>query len=189
MASAIGLPGVLGYVVGRLVSTIGRSMPSIALGWQLYERTGSAFMLGLVGLVQIIPVVGLVIVAGNAADRYSRRKIGALTQLVHAAVALGIAAVSATHGPVALIYLLLFVAGAAQAFASPAISALLPALVPTAQLAELNAWSSMAFQLAASAGPALAGLLLAALGDATPLYLAEAVAAFAFAVILWRLPT
>ncbi len=187
--SSLRIPGVLPFVVGRLVSVLGRSMLSIALGWQLYERTGSAIALGLVGLVQVVPVVGLVLAAGDAADRYSRKKIGAITSLVHAAVAIGITVVSYTHAPVPIIYALLFVSGIATAYASPAVSALLPEIVPKDRLTEVNAWSSTAWQLSATVGPGVAGLLLAWLGDATWLYLAEAVAASVFAIILWRLPT
>jgi len=186
--SSLRLPGVLPFVLGRLVSVLGRSMLSIAIGWQLYERTGSAFALGLVGLAQVIPVVGLVLIAGDVADRHSRRGIGVLTQLLQAAVALGLAYVSHAQAPVPFVYGLLFFSGVATAFGSPAISALLPAMVPIERLAQVNAWSSTAFQIAATAGPALAGLLLAALGDATLLYFANAVASLGFAVILWRLP-
>ena len=189
MSSALRLPGVVPYVLGRLISVFGRSMLSIALGWQLYERTGSAFSLGLVGLAQVVPVVGLVLVAGNTADRYSRRNIGAVTELAQALVALGIALISVTHAPIAFIYALLFVSGIATAFSSPAVSALIPELVPKEQLLEVNAWYSTAFQLASMLGPGLAGLLLGALGSATPLYLAKAVASLAFAFILWRLPS
>jgi MFS family permease len=189
VASALRLPGVTPYALGRLVSVLGRTMLSTALGWQLYERTHSPLALGLVGLAQVVPVVGLVTVAGAAADRYPRKHIGALTQLLQAAVALGIALVSYTQAPVAIIYALLFVSGIGTAFASPAVSALMPELVPHARLAEVNAWTSTAFQLASTAGPALAGVLLAALGDATPIYVVAAVTALAFSIIVWRLPT
>ncbi len=164
-------------------------MLSIAIGWQLYERTHSAFALGMVGLVQVVPVVGLVFVAGDFADRYPRRLIGALTSLVQALVAVGLAIVSYEQAPVPYVYALLFVSGIATAFASPAVSALLPEMVPTAALSEVNAWSSTALQLSATAGPAIAGLLLGLLKSATPLYVIEAVAATVFALIVWQLPT
>ncbi len=163
-------------------------MLSIALGWQLYERTHSAFALGLVGLAQVVPVVGLVVAAGDAADRYSRKNIGALTQLLQALVAAGIAVVSRTHAPLPIIYALLFVSGIGNAYASTAISAILPGLVPKDQLVQANAWSSISFQLAATTGPAFAGFFLGAIGDATPLYIAEAIASLVFAIILYRLP-
>ncbi len=163
-------------------------MLSIALGWQLYERTGSAFALGLVGLAQVVPVVGLVLVAGNVADRFPRRHIGAITQVVQALVAVGLGIISLTHAPIAIVYALLFVSGIATAFASPAVSALLPEIVPTNRLLEVNAWYSTSAELASMLGPGLAGFLLAALGGATPLYFARAVASAAFALILWTLP-
>ena len=187
--SALRTPGVLPFVLGRLVSVLGRSMLSIAIGWQLYERTHSAFALGMVGLVQVVPVVGLVLLAGDFADRYPRKLIGAVTSVVQALVAVGLAVVSHTQAPVPFVYALLFVSGIATAFASPAISALLPEMVPTTALVEVNAWSSTALQLSATAGPAIAGLLLGLLKSATPLYVIEAVAALVFALIVWRLPT
>jgi MFS family permease len=180
---------VLPYVIGRLLQELGRSILAIALGWQIYERTGSAFMLGLVGLVQVVPVVGLVTRAGAAADRYPRKSIGALTQLVLALVALGIAAISYSGVPIQSVYFLLVIAGTATAYASPAISALMPELVPTGQLLEVNAWASTTWQLAATAGPAVAGLLLGWLKSATPLYVMAAVAYALLGIITWQLPT
>ncbi len=186
--SPLALPGVAAYVGGRFVSALGRSMLSVALGWQLYERTHSAFALGLVGLVQVVPVVGLVVVAGATADRFPRKTVGALSFLVQALVAVGLALVSATAAPVGVIYGLLFVAGTASAFAGPAVSVLLPALAPTELLARANAWSSMSFHLAMTLGPAAAGFYLDATHDATPIYWACAVTAAAFAIILLCLP-
>jgi MFS family permease len=186
--SGLRLPGVLRYVLGRLVSTLGRQMLSVALGWQLYERTGSAFALGLVGLVQVVPVVGLTLRAGAMADRRSRRLVGVVTQLMSASAALGLALVTYFHAPIWTIYALLFCSGIATAFNSPAVSALLPQMVPLAQLVNVNAWSSTSFQLAATVGPALAGLVLSFTHSATPIFVAEAVAAAAFALILWGLP-
>jgi len=71
--AALRIPTVRRFAVGRIVSVLGAQMLSVAIGWQLYDRTGSAWSLGLVGLVQIVPVVLLALPAGQAADKYPRR--------------------------------------------------------------------------------------------------------------------
>lgn len=188
MPNALRLPGVTPYVLGRLVNEFGRSTLSLALGWQLYDRTGSPLVLGMVGLVQVVPVVGLVLVAGNTADRFSRKHIGAITELIQALVAVGLGLVSFWHAPVPIVYALLFVSGVAKAFSSPAVSAIIPELVPKEHLLEVNAWYSTAAELATMLGPWLAGLLLAAFGG-TPLFFAKAALSVVFAIILFALPT
>ncbi len=188
MDSPLRRPGVRPYIAGRLASSLGRSMLATALGWQLYERTGSALALGMIGLVQVVPVVGFALRAGSAADRGSRRRIGGIWNGVNALVALGLAGLSHAHGPIWAFYALLFVNGVATAFASPATSSLLPALVPPLELPRVNAWTSTVFQLAGTAGPALAGFAIAWTGDATVVYAAQAVFAAVFAAIVWRLP-
>ena len=186
--ASLSIPGVPGYLLGRLVSALGRSMLSLALGWQVYATTHSPFALGLIGLVQVVPVVALVLIAGAAADRLPRRMIGAATQLAQALIALALAGVFYAHLSIWWIYPLLFLSGVANAFASPAISALLPQIVPTASLVHVNAWAQTSYQLASTTAPALAGAALAGLGSATPLFVFDAFAAAIFAVILVRLP-
>lgn len=175
------------YIAGRLASSLGRSMLATALGWELYERTHSALALGMIGLVQVVPVVGLALHAGSAADRGSRRKLGGAWNALNSMVALALAALSFSHGPIWAFYALLFVNGIATAYASPATSSILPALVPALDLPRVNAWSSTVFQLAGTAGPAFAGFLIGAKGAAV-VYLAQGIASGVFAAIVWRLP-
>ena len=73
--AAIRLAVVRNYAFARLMNFGGMVILSIALGWELYERTGSALSLGLVGAVELVPVLLLMVFAGNAADRYPRRNI------------------------------------------------------------------------------------------------------------------
>jgi MFS family permease len=164
-------------------------MRSIALAWQLYERTRSPWALGLIGLVQVVPVAVLSLPAGAIADRHLRRKIGALTQLGQVLVGIGMTFVSFTKAPVPVFYALLFISGVASAFGGPAITSLLPELVPAERLSRANAWFSSSWQLASMVGPGAAGLLLASIGDATPLYFLDALSAAIFGIVLWRLPT
>ena len=88
-------------------------MINVAVGWMLYERTGDAWALGLVGAVELAPVLLLMIVAGNAADRYPRRNVGIFAHSLLTLVATGLALVSAANGPLWVIYSLLALVGQA----------------------------------------------------------------------------
>ena len=110
-------------------------MQSLAVGWQIYNLTDSAFDLGLVGLMQFLPLVSLMLVAGQVADRYDRRTIVqvslAVTGLSVAVLAVGTAA-GWINRDVILVTILIF--GSARAFQTPTTAALLPAVVPTERL-------------------------------------------------------
>ena len=158
---------------GSLLANIGRAMLSVAVGWELYQRTGSAMALGWVGLVQALPIIVLAIPAGHLADRLDRTRIVFAARLVMIAAALGLAYLSVTHGPVSLIYACLLAASTAQAFNGAAASALLPQLVPRSVFHNVLTWKSSSFQVASVVGPALGGWLLAS-GSAALVYIADA---------------
>ena len=105
-------------------------MLQVALGWELYERTGSAFALGLVGLATALPVVILALPAGDLADRMDRKRILVWCQIAFIVAGFALAALSNWRGPIAIVYVVLLLRGAAQAFNNPARQALLPQLVP-----------------------------------------------------------
>lgn len=157
-------------LVGRFLATLGEQMLTVALGWDIYLRTGSAFALGLVGLVQMIPVLALSLPAGTLVDRLNRLRIVIVTDALLALGALALFSLSASHGPLPLYYAAIFVIGVAQAFNDPASSTLLPQIVPTHNFANAATWSSSAFQLAAVSGPALGGLMIAVTGGSTIIY-------------------
>ena len=69
-------------IAGRFVAQVGEMMVSVSIGWELYERTGDPFALGLVGLVQVIPVLLLSLPGGYVADRYNRKWITLISQVV-----------------------------------------------------------------------------------------------------------
>src|SRR5215207_1061102 len=77
------------YLIGRLIATLGQQMFVMALGWELYERTNSAFALGLVGLTQVVPMVLFTLPAGHFADNYDRKRIIVLTTILVATANLG----------------------------------------------------------------------------------------------------
>ena len=147
----------------RVTTIIGYQMLTVAVGWQVYALTGSAFDLGLVGLVQFLPAVLLLLLAGHVADRHDRRRIASLCQSVEALVVLLLAAGSVMGWITQYAILaLVFVIGGVRAFETPSLQAMLPALVPPRMLPQAVASSATAVQTAIVIGPAFGGLLYVA---------------------------
>ena len=138
-------------------------MLGVAVGWQLYDLTGSALDLGLVGLVQFVPMVLLTLVVGQVADRSDRRFIVVGCEVVKAAAA-GALALGTIGGwqSRTSIFALVALLGAAQAFENPAMTALVPEVVDRPRIAPAMAWVISAGQTAQIVGPALGGFLYAA---------------------------
>ncbi len=170
--------------LGTFMESMGSQMVNVAIGWELYERTGSAFALGLVGLVQVLPVILLSLPAGHLVDRLNRRKIVVVTQIVLALAGLALTILSYSHGPIVLMYGCIFMMGIAIAFNSPAVSTLLPQTVPVQSYESAATWSSSAWQLASVLGPALGGLLIAFTHSASPVYAINAFCALTFLVLV-----
>src|SRR5689334_19998450 len=147
------------FLLSRSLSRFASQIAAVAIGWQIYDITGSAFDLGMVGLVQFLPTALLVFVAGHAADRFERKRVVQLCQIAEAATALFLA-VSTFAGWLTevQIFIATFVIGIAGAFESPATAALLPLIAPQGSLQRATAVSSGAAQVATITGPALGGL-------------------------------
>ena len=143
--AALRHPFVRSFAIGRFGAIAGWQMINVAVGWQLYERTRDAWSLGLVGVAELTPVLLLMVVAGNAADRYPRRNIGIFAHAVLTTAAVGLAMLSWLDGPTWAIYALLFMIGTARAFASPSVNTILPQLLAPAEFANANAWSSLSW--------------------------------------------
>ena len=151
------------YFCARTCSEFSAQIGAVAVGWQIYALTGSAFDLGMVGLVQFIPTAVLVFVAGHAADRYDRRRVVQVCQIVDAAAAAFLACGSFGGWlNIEEIFAAVAVFGVTIAFESPAVAALLPAVAPQGMLQKATAFSTGAFQAAMISGPALGGLAYAA---------------------------
>jgi MFS family permease len=150
------------FLLSRSLSRFSSQIGAVAIGWQVYDLTGSAFDLGMVGLVQFLPTALLVFVAGHAADRFERRRVVQLCLLTEALTALFLAGSTAAGTITEVqIFIATFVLGIAGAFESPATSALLPLIAPQGSLQRATAISSGAAQIATIAGPALGGLAFA----------------------------
>lgn len=171
-------------VIGRFLTTLGGQMVDVAVGWQLYEQTHSALALGLVGLVEVMPVILLALYAGHLADRLNRKRLVLATRAAMVAGSLGLAALAYLHGPPAWVYACLFAMGIASAFNGPASSTLLPQTVPPAIFSNAATWSSNTWQLAAAIGPALGGGLIALFRWTTWNYLLNALMGIAFIVLI-----
>ena len=188
---ALGPSGFRRFVTGHVVAIIGFQMQGVAVGWELYERTHSALALGLVGLGQVIPMILFSLPAGHLVDRFDRRGVLLASLAGIALAAVGLAAFSATEGPVPVYYALLFLSGAARAVFGPAKSALLPEMVPLPSFQSALAWSSGGWQVAAVLGPAIGGGLLTVTGTPALVYLSHALLALVFVALMWgvRSPT
>lgn len=148
------------YWLSRSVAVFAAQIQITALGWQVYDATESAFLLGLIGLSQFLPALLLVLVTGSVADRAPRRLIMTLCLTIMAAVAGSFLTYTISGSTVVwILFGLLVIFGTARAFMGPAVQALLPNIVPPALLSKAIALNSSAWQLATIIGPVAGGLL------------------------------
>ena len=182
------------YLGGRFVASFGQQMFTMAIGWEVYERTHSAFALGLIGLTIMVPMFLLTLPAGHIADNYNRKRIIVFMTIISACTNLALTAISALGAPVPLIYLCLLVAGASRTFLWAATASFLPQLVERKHFAKAVNWNSGAFQLSAILGPISAGGIIALthrlssglLHSAAPVYALNALAALTCSVLISR---
>jgi MFS family permease len=170
-------------LISRLLGVLGEQMAGVAVGWELYERTKDAFYLGLVGLVQIVPVVLLSLPAGAIADRYNRKQVAAAAQTLGAVGSFGLFYVSITQGSIPLFYFFLLLIGIARSFSGPALSSILAQCVPPEDYTNAATYSSSSWQLASVIGPGLGGLMIAAFRVAWPVYLFDVVGALSVSIL------
>ena len=148
------------YLSARFLGTLAVQMQSVAVGWQVYQITGSLFDLGLIGLAQFAPFLVLILWAGHVADRHDRRKIIVLCMLVQLLVsALLLTFTFSGSSVVWPVFAVLVLFGSARAFMMPASQAVLRNLVPDKDFGQAVALSSSTFHVAVIAGPVLGGLL------------------------------
>ena len=168
--------------IARVFGTLGTQMLMLAVGWQMYDLTGSAWDLGLVGLLQFLPALLLSLIAGHVADRVHRGRIVAACVSLQALVAVVLLVV--THQQWVSREWLLAVSlllGSARAFQMPAQQALTPLLVPAPLLPRAMALSSAGMQAATIGGPAIGGVIF--LAGASAVY-ASGMLLFAISVLL-----
>ncbi len=149
--------------VSRLAGTTASQMLMVAIGWQMYDLTGSAWDLGLIGLYQFAPALAMTLVAGHFADRYHRGRIVAACLAAQCVAALVLMDAGLSHWASRELLLgISLLLGCIRPFQMSAQQALTPALVPLPLLQRAMAFSAMGMQAAVIGGPALGGLIFVA---------------------------
>lgn len=152
----------MSYLIVRVASSLAIQMVAVAVGWQIYDMTKSTFYLGLVGLVQFVPVVLLTLVVGYVADNFNRKAVVGIFSAV-GAVVLVVLALGSHNGWITtgLILFTVFLLGAVNAFEGPTMQSMLPNIVDKEMFQQATALASSGFQAATIIGPALGGVLYA----------------------------
>ncbi|HEX5368757.1 MAG TPA: MFS transporter [Dehalococcoidia bacterium] len=151
--------------IGQLISTTGDMMQTVALAWHMFVLTDSTFQVGLLALSGFVPFLGLSFVGGAIADRFDRRRVILVTQSANLLATLAL--VTATFGGFVspgILYGIAFAIGGNRAFDAPARQALIPNLVPRAELGAALTLNTMLRQLATTVGPGLGGILMGVAG-------------------------
>ena len=173
-------PNFRAFIVARVSANIASAMLVIVIGWQVYDlaratmgQRDAAFLLGMIGLAQFLPLFLLTLVAGYVADHVDRRRVARLANAMTAVCALVLGVLALNGGvTITVLFVVAVILGVARAFAGPSVSALAPNLVPREVLPKAIAWNSIGWQVGAVLGPPLGAFLYAA-APATP-YLAAA---------------
>ncbi len=164
--AALQHPNFRRYIIGLFAFTMAVQIQGTIVGWQIYELTHDKLALGLIGLAEALPFIGLALFAGHVADRHDRRRVAlwALTVLVGCSLALLVLPMLLSHAQrrmTILIYAVIVVSGVARSFLMPARQALGQELVPRALFHNAITWRSGTWQLASVLGPAVGGALYA----------------------------
>ena len=153
-------PAFRRFFAARFLAGMAQQVHNVGLGWLVYDRTGSAMALGLVGLAAFAPALLLALASGHVADRFDRRLIVTVCWTVVALADATLALLSLQHdGPVWPVYAVAMLVGSARAVANPAGQALLPSLVPRDVFPGAVSLMASAWQSSSIIGPAIGGLL------------------------------
>lgn len=176
------IPNYRLYVLGWFLSLLGTRIQSLAIGWDMYERTGDALALGLVGLAQAVPAMVLALPAGYLADRFERPKLVLISLLGMTITSLMLALLSYWQGSITMMYMMLALDAAAVMIGRPARVALLPQLVPPNVLPNAVTWNMSLMQISGVLGPALGGFII--LWGVPVAYAAAALSSLLFALFI-----
>src|SRR5690606_19339099 len=159
-------PGFLPFLISRVLAMFAVQILAVVVAWQVYDLTRDPLSLAYVGLAQFIPMLVLLMPAGDLIDRYDRKRILILSWGVEAICAAALLWLSLSGGAVVWFYGVLVLYGCARAFTGPALSSLLPQIVPRERLAAAIAANSMIVRGSTIAGPVFGGGLYALGGGA-----------------------
>lgn len=172
------------FLVGRFIAVFGQQMLSVAVDWEIYERTNSTLALGLVGLSQMVAIILWTLPAGYIADNFNRKRIILLTNLLICLCAVGLAIISAFAASVACIYVCLTILGCAKTILWPANASFLPHIVSREQFPRAVTFNSGTFQLAQMLGFSSGGFVIWLTRHAWPVYSITAVTSLAYFVMV-----
>lgn len=165
LRSALRIPALRAYILSRTAGSTSATLIQAAVAWQVYEISGSAFQLGLIGLVRFVPALAMSLIGGAVADSYNRRNIILLAHIVPLAVTgVMVAAIAGDRVTLSLLYSVVLVTGLASAFEQPARQAILPSIVPPNLFERAVTINSTMQALAMATGPAVAGATIALSG-------------------------
>jgi MFS family permease len=174
--------------LGQLISLLGSNMRLVAVAWQVFDLTGSTVAVGMVGLVEVIPLITVSIVGGSYVDTGDRRKLIAVAQ-VALMICSGLLAILSLTDTITLawIYVLTGIASAFNAIDRPARSSMLPHVIPAGKMTSAMALRQVLFQTTVIIGPAIGGILVAAVSVGW-VYTIDAVSFIAALVVIRWLP-
>lgn len=173
------------FVLGWFASSISIQMMSTAIGWELYERTNSSFMLGMIGLCQALPVIAFALPGGQLADIFDRKRVLFVAQTAMMLCALALAAASYFNASVWYFYLIIICAGTTKAFGSPSRASMLPLLVPDDVFQNAVTWNSIFFHTAATVGPLISGGVIYLSRSGWPVYMITTIGSALFILSLF----
>ncbi|MEA3252315.1 MAG: MFS transporter [Pseudomonadota bacterium] len=179
--------GFLAFLLSRLAAVFAMQIQAVVVAWQVYDITRDPLSLAYVGLAQFLPMVVLLLPAGDLVDRFERKRILQASWALQAVCSGLLLWLSfASSRDVSGYYAVLALFGCARAFTGPTLQSLLPQIVPRAQLAQAIALNSAIMKIAVIGGPLLGGLLYAFGGS---LAYAACLGCFLLALaLLWRVP-
>lgn len=180
--AAFRVPAYRRFLFGSLLMQMGTAAQTVAIGWEMYSRTDDPLSLGLIGLVQAVPMLLLTLPAGYLADVFDRRRLMILSMLGTSITSLALAAFSHAEGSIAWMYVLLFLDSCALRLGWPARSALLPLLVPRGVFENAVKWRTSLGQISQVVGPAIGGFIIA--WSIPAAYVLSAVSTLAFMAVL-----
>jgi MFS family permease len=161
------------FIAAKFLLTLAIQMQSVIVGWQIYQLTHDALSLGMIGLSEAIPFLGITLFAGHAADVFSRKKIIIIANVVYFICAVVLFLIATELHPALInfgvfpIYLVIFITGLTRGFMSPAQQAFAAQLIPRELFGNASTWNSMSWQVAEITGPAIGGLIYGFSGAGT----------------------
>jgi MFS family permease len=172
--AALRIPNFRWFVASLMAMTVATQIQAVVVAWQIYELTHDPFSLGLIGLAEAVPFIGVALFAGHVADRVNRLRISLVALAALLLCSLALLAFTLTPGIITVgrvwpIYLVIFLSGIARSFLQPARAALGAELVPRELYPNAVTWRSSTWQLAEVVGPGIGGLIYG-FGSATAAY-------------------